>query len=62
MVTVFLVGSSVSAKSGFLCPLIRELEQGKGAVMEVLTSFQHRAALLMVPTELEELTWQLTLG
>lgn len=46
----------------FYVPLIRGLEQGKGAVMEVLTSLQHRAALLMVPTELEELTWQLIHG
>lgn len=36
----------------FYVPLIRGLEQGKGAVMEVLTPLQHRAALLMVPTEL----------
>lgn len=46
----------------FYVPLIRGLEQGKDAVMEVLTSLQHRAALLMLPTELEELIWKLIHG
>ena len=43
----------------FYVPFIMGLEQGKGAVMEVLTPLHRMAALLTMPAELEEPTWQL---
>jgi len=46
----------------FYVPFIMWLEQGKGAVMEVLTPLRRTAALLTMLVELEQPTWQLTPG